>query len=188
MPCKDMFAWLAFAYAIYLFALTCLVLQFNVAHWVDLSASGSDGRPEEVGWEAIVFYGVCIYTLCIAKREYHQWDYSRKNGEAWYQYLLDLWNLIDLVGILLTGYSLFLIRLKSYGGELSDVLPAWLCHDEDCRDHVRECQAIALLASWVKVLYFLRGFEETAFVVNMLCAIVWDMRHFARVLLVLLAA
>ena len=65
----------------------------------------------------------------------------------------------------------------------------WLGYNSwDHGKHTQAFEGVAILLGWMKMLYFLRGFETTAFVVNMLSEIAVDMLPFLIVLLVIMAA
>ena len=211
MPCQEMFVILTVAYAVHLIVLTVLVLRFDGAQW-DAERSAEEtvwfpenaipfipdswfpdswfprntGNSNQFSWEAAACYASSFYTVLLGKREIHQIYWGGVKG-----YITDHWNIIDLLSVCVTLYVLFLIRIKSAGAQLPDVLWSKLCDhdgDHDCRSHVRTWQAIALLTSWVKVLYFMRGYEFSGFVVHMLSTIVWDMRQFSLVLLFIMIA
>jgi hypothetical protein len=58
----------------------------------------------------------------------------------------------------------------------------------ECMCTAHAWQAVALLLSWSKILYFLRGFEYFGFVVNMVKQIIVDMANFLVVLGIILFA
>ena len=97
---------------------------------------------------------------------------------AW-SYMTDFWNAVDVSAEVLT-----LVAVMHIGN--TDI---WCAYREyECMSTARAWQASALLLTWYKILYFMRGFEYTAFVVNMLNQIVVDMGNFLIVLFIILVA
>ena len=87
------------------------------------------------------------------------------------------WNWLDLVNAALTIWTLLL--LAWHAG--IPLLASWplMCGDSDC---IQAVQAVAILASSFKLLFFMRGFNYTAFLITVLSRIVSDMSAFLLVL------
>jgi hypothetical protein len=86
----------------------------------------------------------------------------------------DLWNTVDFFGVLLFLTSLTLMAVATR----TDAIDA---------DLIRCFQAMAGLLGGVKILYFLRGLDFSAFLISMLEEIVSDMASFLAVLFVIMA-
>lgn len=86
------------------------------------------------------------------------------------RYFRDPYNYIDTVGGVLSLWTL-LYMANPIRSDFQDVL-----------------QALTGLLRWVKVIYFLRGFNSTAPLINMLQKIVAGMRSFLILLTVVLVA
>ena len=86
----------------------------------------------------------------------------------------DLWNTVDFFAVLLFLTSLTLMAVAT----CTDIIDSGL---------ICCFQAMAGLLGGIKILYFLRGLDFSAFLISMLEEIVADMASFLVVLLVIMA-
>lgn len=96
-----------------------------------------------------------------------------KNNGA--EYFTDVWNYIDIIPPVGIYVVAFLILLKQYGLEIN-------------ADAARIVQSIITFFMWFKLLYFLRIFRPTGYLIGMILEVVKDMRYFFVVLLITIIA
>ena len=89
-------------------------------------------------------------------------------------YLTSIWNYIDTVPPLLIFVNIAIDHLDMY-------------FDVDVHTE-RALQAICTFFMWLKFLYFLRIFKNTGYLIKMIIAVIYDMRHFMLVLMVAVCA
>ena len=87
----------------------------------------------------------------------------------WYVHFLDVWNLIDVIShaTVMTGTLLRVVYLEDTAAS-------------------RCILSVASLLAWLKVLYFLRGFEGTGHFISIFFVIAYEIRFFLLVLLITL--
>jgi len=88
------------------------------------------------------------------------------------EYLSSVWNYVDIippVGIF-TLVALFFLDIKGI------------------EEIERQIQAVTTFFMWLKLLYFMRIFKNTGYLIRMIITVIYDMRHFLLVLLVALIA
>ena len=87
----------------------------------------------------------------------------------WIQHMLDVWNFIDIISYVtvFTGTILRIIYLSETSAS-------------------RIVLSIASLLTWLKLLYFLRGFEGTGHFVAMVFVIAYEIRFFLLVLIIVI--
>ena len=189
-------------YAVYIICFTIVTINFE--DWADCLHPGklrpiavndthifdSDGEEVEDEYVAIICrkyanYAIAqtmglimvvysaLYTFILMKHEFHQ---LRLDGLR--VYIQDVWNWLDFLAAVFTSVSLVWTAVI-WVGEVSD---------REMHRSLDIVQAHALLLGWIKVLYFLRGLDQTSFLVNMLLQIIRDMSSFLIVLLVVLVA
>ena len=175
--CKTMYHSMFVAYLIHIVNLTWVTLSFDTWQF-DVGISQEDLGAEMdhlYQWKRVAIWtgwGLAIlYNMLLLKHEYTQ---MREDGIK--SYLSDFFNVIDIAGALLSAVSL--LMMTYLGGAETD--PNQLMLDV--------IQALAMLFCWFKVLYFLRGLDQTAFLVKCLVQIGIDIRYFLVVLAVILTA
>ena len=185
--CHVMYNSLFFAYCIHIVLLTWVTLYFD--RWqFDVGGSTPDdfmgsGQGDTMGlstaddwaqtkrvaiWSGYVY--VTIYNMALIKHELHQ---LVEEGLA---YFGDPYNVIDSAGAGLSMYCL-VAMVTGTGDQHS--------HEQLMLD---VCQAQMMIFTWFKVLYFLRGLDQTAFLVKCLVQICSDIKYFILVLVVILMA
>lgn len=89
-------------------------------------------------------------------------------------YLTSIWNFIDIIPPI--GIFLMLI---------ANIISSFVDIDNTIE---RSIQAIATFFMWFKLLYFLRIFKNTGYLIRMVIVVTYDMRFFLLVLLITIAA
>ena len=90
-------------------------------------------------------------------------------------YILSVWNYIDIIGPAGVVFTCILALLQYRGHEIQIELTACV-------------QSITTLFMWIKVLYFMRIFRHTGYLIRMLIEVLSDMSTFLLVLLITLTA
>lgn len=167
------------AYLVHITTLTWVMLCFQFWQF-DVGASTEDMHlveadvPHAQAKRISIWIGwgyVCFYNVAMVKHEVHQ-----MRADGLWEYFTDIFNIIDIIGSCLSLYSL--VAMLYVTGEETGSQQLFL-------DVIR---AQAMMFSWFKVLYFLRGLEQTAFLVKLLVQIAVDIKFFLAVLVVILVA
>jgi hypothetical protein len=168
--CKLMYLTKFVAYIGYILSFTVLCLTLDLVDEssgsaaITTSASGSNDTTGDtlMSWLSPTLWAiVAVNTGLVLFYELRQ-----ALSDGVHNYLKDPWNYLDLAAALLVAVSLYLMRASTGGSD--------------------EVYAVAGFLCWFKVLFFLRGLDQTAFLVSMLSAIVLDTTPFLVVLLVLM--
>jgi WD40 repeat protein len=176
--CRALYRTSVQMYVIFLITLTLVMLKFD--EWTQIE--DSSGHTEQA--QAVVIWvlgALCwVFMLTLLKHELHQLA-----NEGASEYLGDPFNIIDVLMCVLTIYALCQMGIYAVW---EDGPISWHPMSDDDRLVLDMFQAQSLLFCWLKLLYFMRGLDETAFLINMLVRIAADMKMFVLVLVVVLFA
>mmetsp|Transcript_33876 Transcript_33876/g.24919 ORF Transcript_33876/g.24919 Transcript_33876/m.24919 type:complete len:250 (+) Transcript_33876:3741-4490(+) len=129
-------------------------------------------RYESLGWEytSYVFMAILIlYSLYFCFIEISQ---IREEGP---KYLTSVWNYLDMV----PPFFLLVFIPLAYEGYFED--PAH-------KSLEASMQGIMSLFIWLKMLYFLRIFDQTGYLVRIIIEVIYDMRYFLMILILTFVA
>lgn len=87
------------------------------------------------------------------------------------EYLISVWNYIDLITPVGVIFTIILVLLDTHGREIDE-------------DMLRCVYAVTTLFMWLKLLYFLRIFRKTGYLIRLLVEVIIDMGVFLLVLLI----
>ncbi len=174
--CSLMFRTMCFGYAVYIMTFTWIVMRLSPDR-------NRDNDGHSLAWAGWWF--VFVYTLLLINRE--RFQVSVQGFSAYLRE--DSWNYLDLMQqvVMLTALLLVYWRDGDFSDSYAGFMPvtvqeAMACTSAGCNEHINAIQGVALLCGWLKSMYYLRGFESTASVVNMLNRIFVDMVPFLVVL------
>ena len=166
-------------YAVHIILLTGTMIWFNEWHTIDDPVEDDENTWQNEAKVKLVWgtwtYNT-IYNIILLHHEYKQ---MLQDGWGYFTGSDGTFNLIDLVGGTLCFVSLALIGL--------DATDLWET-TADITDQLDVLCSQALLLTWFKILFFMRGLSQTAYLVHMLVAIVKDIKYFLLVLVIILFA
>ena len=124
------------------------------------------------------FSKVCYYPfggIIICFATYFTLNEWRQLSNEGIEYLLSIWNYVDLI----PPIGIYIIAVLS-------ILHSLKLHvDESVESSIL---AFITFFMWFKFLYFLRIFKSTGYLIRMIVEVVYDMRNFFLVLLITIAA
>jgi hypothetical protein len=168
--------------------------------WYDPDAWGNGTGKEysgEVsgGWKILawILFGYSfLYTMLLFRHEYVQ--LKKEKWEYWHS----IWNWVDMLAATLAIITLVAMAVLYFveegqatpppDEEVEEVGGEQGMSVQDWRDLLDIFQAHAMLFCYIKLLYFLRGLDFSAFFVKMLLEIASDMFAFLIILLVVTVA
>ena len=166
-------------YAVHIILLTGTMIWFNEWHTIDDPVEDDENTWQNEAKVKLVWgtwtYNT-IYNIILLHHEYKQ---MLQDGWGYFTGSDGTFNLIDLVGGTLCFVSLALIGL--------DATDLWET-TADITDQLDVLCSQALLLTWFKILFFMRGLSQTAYLVHMLIAIIKDIKNFLLVLVIILFA
>ena len=189
--CEDMHTTMTIGYSVY------ILLFSGVTFWFS-HGQGESPSTAVLLQAYVMLMLVLFYTILLLRREFLQF-----NTVGFSEYISDHWNKFDVVAEALAFVALILTGI----GGLSRHSGAWrdysmeesgsngsagtAADSSECSscvsaEWVSAIQATAGLFGWLKVIYFMRGYDSTAFLVSMLGQIVRDMIPFVEVLVLVL--
>eukprot|EP01045_Picozoa_sp_COSAG04_P007086 COSAG04_NODE_361_length_15860_cov_18.114904_10_plen_1886_part_00 len=189
--CQQMFTAMFTAYLVYIIVFTSVILVFSAddgegfecsVFWLDCD------RPVVQDGAWVGLWLAAFYTLVLLKREFHQVRVSLKSGDGWQGYLSDKWNWFDIACELSMLYALFLTAQSEIQQSLESGSSSGSWSSSIDIPRAQPYRAVAGLAGWMKLMYFLRGFDTTGWLVDMLFQIFKDMKSFIIILAIILIA
>ena len=131
-----------------------------------------ENKDESSIWESFVYPSIAIiliFATYFIANEIKQ--FTQKGGE----YFMDVWNYIDIIPPVGIYVICIMIILNIFGIEVNNNLQ-------------RSINSFITFFMWFKLLYFLRIFKTTGYLIGMILEVIKDMRHFFLVLLVTIIA
>mmetsp|Transcript_6199 Transcript_6199/g.12871 ORF Transcript_6199/g.12871 Transcript_6199/m.12871 type:complete len:1433 (-) Transcript_6199:1267-5565(-) len=130
------------------------------------------GVPDHVTpksfWWRIPFVLSVILWLFFAIHEYKQ----MKNSVSKLDHIKDFWNIMDISSLTLV-YASYTLRILHWAGfQNINRTPSTIT------------LALALPITWVKMLYYMQGFDESGKLVRMILGIMWGIKDFLLILIV----
>ena len=197
--CKEIHTIMTIAYVVYIILFS--VVAYLFAEREDSTEEQSARMSVPVGLLLVL---VTVYTLLLLYREYVQLRKASKHGywKGLKMHFKDPWNWFDIIAesqmllaLIFTWADwsplvekMIVLTSDQSSGSSSTVGSVADCVICPSKELNRTVQAIAGLLGWLKIIYFMRGFDSTAFVVNMLFQIITDMVPFVIVLSLILIA
>jgi hypothetical protein len=116
--------------------------------------------------EYIVLYNVVFGGLLLAYSCYFLFYEARQLVLTGIDYFAQIWNYLDIIPPILICYTVSATFF------------------DESRPYLRSILAIASLLMWFKILYFLRIYKQTGYLIRMIIEVIYDMRIFLLVLMI----